>query len=150
VKLTAGQRSGVMVRIEFAHGELADLAEYGGLDWVTYQADSKSRRNVERIAENVANAVIDIAKILLAAGGSEVPETYREVLVATVPAGLADESQVADLIRLAQLRNRLSHRYLDYKWELVQWFLRGGQQAVTAWLARCRQAIGGATRPPGE
>jgi uncharacterized protein YutE (UPF0331/DUF86 family) len=141
VKLTAGQRTAVMVRIEFARGELADLAEYSNLDWVTYQAEPKSRRNVERIAENVANALIDIAKILLAAGESEVPETYREVLAATVPAGLADEGQAVDLIRLAQLRNRLSHRYLDYKWELIQWFLDGGQQAVTAWLARCQQGL---------
>ncbi len=147
MKLTAGQRSGVMVRIEFARGELADLAEYSALDWVAYQAESKSRRNVERIAENVASAVIDIAKILLAAGGFPVPETYREVLVATVPAGLAGESQVADLIRLAQLRNRLSHRYLDYKWELIKWFLDGGEHAVSAWLDRCRQAAEEA--PPG-
>ena len=141
MKLTAGQRSGVMVRIEFARGELADLAEYGDLNWIVYQSNAKSRRNVERIAENVANATIDIAKILLAAAGSEVPETYRDVLVATVPAGLADESQVPDLIRLAQLRNRLSHRYLDYKWELIRWFLECGQQAVGAWLDRCERAV---------
>jgi hypothetical protein len=39
------------------------------------------------------------------------------------------------------LRNRLRHRYLDYKWELLKWFLDGGQQAVGAWLDRCQQAV---------
>lgn len=77
MRLTAGQRAAVAVRIEFARAELADADEYANLDWSTYQADAKARRNVERIAENVANATIDIAKILLAGQGASVPETYR-------------------------------------------------------------------------
>ena len=143
MKLTAGQRTAAMVRIEFARGELADLAEHSRLDWIAFQiqAESKSRRNVERIAENVAKAAIDIAKILLSVREVAVPATYREVLAATVPAGLADENQAPELIRLAQLRNRLSHRHLDYKWELVTWFLDGGQLVVSTRLDRCGQAV---------
>ena len=71
---------------------------------------------MERIAENVANAVIDIAKILVAAAGGGVPGTYREVLEATAGADLCTADTARELVRLAQLRNTLAHRYLDYKW----------------------------------
>jgi uncharacterized protein YutE (UPF0331/DUF86 family) len=131
----------VAARIEFARTELADLAEYASLDWVAYQADARARRNVERIADNVANATIDIAKILLAAGRAAVPETYRDVLAATVPAGLADASEAAELVQLARLRNTLAHRYLDYKWEILKWFLEDGRLAVARWLDRCERRI---------
>ena len=104
------------------------------MDWMTYQRDSKARRNVERIIENVANAVIDIAKILLAASALAAPPTYRDVLQMMAPAGLADPETALELIRLAPLRNSLAHGYLDYKWEGVKWFLQSGGDAVVAWL----------------
>ena len=141
MRLTAGQRAAVAVRIEFARAEIADAQEYASLDWATYQTDAKARRNVERIAENVANAAADTAKILLAGRGSAVPETYREVLTALAPAGLAESGAVPDLVRLAQLRNTLSHRYLDHKWALIKWFIDNGRSGVGAWLDRCERVI---------
>lgn len=133
---SAGQRAAVATRIEFARAELADLAEYAHLDWVTYQSDAKARRNVERIAENVANAAIDVAKILLAAAGSPAPDTYREIMAAAVPAGFAEPEEASDLVQLVRLRNTLSHRYLDYKWDALKWFLAEGRLAVAKWLDR--------------
>lgn len=141
MKVTASQRSAVAVRIEFARGELADLAEYSALDWMTYQQDRKARRNVERMAENIANAVIDVAKILLSASGSDVPATYREVLGALGGAGLAGQGTTEEFVRLAQLRNTLSHRYLDYKWESLKWFLRTGSARVAEWLEQCEAIV---------
>lgn len=139
MKLTASQRHAVLVRIDFARSELRDLEEYRGMDWVRYQSDRTSRRNVERIAENVANAVIDVAKILLSASGVTVPDTYRDVLAATPSAGLADEAAAQDLAALARLRNVLAHRYLDYKWEGIRWFLESGSATVSRWLDRCER-----------
>jgi len=141
LKPTAPQHAAVVARMEFIRSELGDLSEYRDLDWLAYQRDRKARRNVERIAENVANAAIDVAKILLAASEITVPGTYREVLEATLPAGLADEATSRELVRLAQLRNTLSHRYLDYKWDGVKWFLHSGSAAVLAWLTACEHAI---------
>lgn len=141
MRLTASQHAAVTVRVEFARSELADLGDYGDLDWVSYQRDAKARRNVERIAENVANAVIDIAKILLSASGGGVPGTYREVLEATLAAGLASGSTTDELVRLAELRNALAHPYLDYKWEGLKWFLRPGSAAVRAWLDESERTV---------
>ena len=141
MKVTASQRSAVAVRIEFARGELADLAEYSALDWMTYQQDRKARRNVERMAENIANAPVDVGKTLLSASGSDVPATYREVIGALGGAGLAGQGTTEEFIRLAQLRNTLSHRYLDYKWESVKWFLRTGSARVAEWLEQCEAIV---------
>lgn len=49
-------------RVHFCRTELSDLAEYHDLTWANYQTDRKNRRNVERIIENVCNAIIDISK----------------------------------------------------------------------------------------
>jgi uncharacterized protein YutE (UPF0331/DUF86 family) len=137
MRLTAVQALAVRARTEFVRSELADLGAHRDMDWTAYQEDRSRRRNVERIAENVANAAVDIAKILLAAAGGPVPATYREVVLATAPAGLADEVMAAELARLAQLRNALSHRYLDYRWDALKWFLRSGCTAVEAWIEAC-------------
>ncbi len=141
MKPSAAQYAAILARIEFVRSELGVLAEYRDLGWPEYQRDRKARRNVERIAENVANATIDVAKILLATTPFPVPATYREVLETTVPAGLADEASATELVRLAQLRNTLSHRYLDYKWDGIKWFLRTGAIFVAEWLRACERVL---------
>lgn len=56
------QRSSIIKRIAFIESEMSDLAEYQSLDFTTYTQNRKTRRDVERIIENIANAIIDIGK----------------------------------------------------------------------------------------
>jgi uncharacterized protein YutE (UPF0331/DUF86 family) len=42
-----------------------DLKEFKEMDYGIYLQNRAKRRNVERIVENVSNAMIDIGKILL-------------------------------------------------------------------------------------
>lgn len=139
MNLTPSQRHGLRVRIDFARQELGDLERYRELTWLQYQSDRDARRIVERIIENVANALLDISKILLSSLGQPTPGTYREIMLALAVAELASEDLAQDLATLAGLRNTLAHRYLDYKWEGVRWFLTKGIESVNRWLNRCEE-----------
>lgn len=60
-------------------------------------------------------------------------------MLALAAAELASEDLAQDLATLAGLRNTLAHRYLDYKWEGVRWFLTKGIESVNRWLNRCEE-----------
>ena len=73
------QKTSIAKRIDFIESELKDLGEYEGLDFDTYSQNRKARRDVERISENIANATIDIGKVILAGEDIELPETYKDI-----------------------------------------------------------------------
>ena len=147
MNLSPSQRHGIRVRIDFAREELADLQRYREITWVQYQADRDTRRIVERIIENVANALLDITKILLSALGHPSPGTYREIMLALAVTGLAPADLAQDLATIAGLRNTLAHRYLDYKWDGVHWFLKKGMDRVQWWLDQCEALLERETSP---
>jgi phosphoribosylformylglycinamidine (FGAM) synthase PurS component len=59
VPLNTIQKTSIIKRIDFVETELKDLEEYKHLDFNTYAKDRKTRRDVERITENIVNAVIE-------------------------------------------------------------------------------------------
>ena len=73
------QKISIAKRIDFIESELKDLEEYEDLDFDTYSRNRKARRDVERISENIANATIDIGKVILAGEEIGLPETYRDI-----------------------------------------------------------------------
>lgn len=79
--ITDEQVISIIRRLRFLAAELDDLKAYGEMDYLQYQSDRKSRRDVERIIENLVNAALDIAKILIAGEDLEVPETYRQAFL---------------------------------------------------------------------
>lgn len=103
----------LLERVQFLDQELQDTDQFRGIELAVYHADRARRRNVERWAENILNALIDIAKVLLASQHQPMPRTYRGALLAFgLLAGLSrdDAERLADL---ARLRNLLAHEYLD-------------------------------------
>lgn len=136
LRLTPEDESYLRERVNFCRTELADLEEYRSLSWQAYQADRKSRRNTERIIENVCNAIIDMSKSLLAAADAPPATTYREALLALPLTGLLSAAEAEALARLAPLRNALSHQYLDYKWSAIQRFIHQDSSFVSAFLDR--------------
>lgn len=137
-------------RIHFCRTELADLQEYRSLTWHVYQADRRTRRDVERIIENVCNAVIDMSKNLLAAVAAPPGATYREVLLMLPLTGLVSTAEAEGLAGLAPLRNALSHRYLDYKWDAIQKFIRQDSDSVSLFLDRVEALLAANRRASGS
>jgi len=132
--LNSIQKTSIIKRIDFIEIELKDLDEYKNLDFSTYARDRKARRDVERIIENIVNAVIDIGKIILAGEDLELPDTYREIFVKLGDSGLIDAQHAGCLSDLVRLRNILAHQYLDIKWDMLKDFIEQGSKEVKRFL----------------
>lgn len=72
--------------------ELADLPQFGGMSQEEYIADRNRRRNLERLAENVVNAAVDIAKVILSGEPLPIPDTYRETILLLHQAGVLEKT----------------------------------------------------------
>lgn len=127
--LRDADRARLMQILDFVAEELGDRAAFSDLSLERYRTDRHLRRDVDRWAEMLINAAIDIAKIVLASEHREVPRTYGQILddLRTVD-GFASN---ADRLRgLATLRNVLAHEYLDLRYTQVKRFVDSDSIAV--------------------
>ncbi len=114
-------RSRLVRIVDFLEDELADAPQFAGMDMERYSTDRNFRRSVERWVENLVNASIDAAKIVLASERRSVPQTYRETveMIATVD-GFRDMTAIArQLAANTRIRNMLAHEYLDLRYTRV-------------------------------
>lgn len=132
--LEKAQKEAIIRRIAFAEIELTDLAAFRSIDYEIYRKDSLKRRNLERIAENIANVIIDIGKIVLAGENVETPGTYREVFLRMHELGFITKGMADKLGDLARMRNILAHQYLDLKWENLRTFTENAPAAVEEFI----------------
>ena len=95
--------------------ELEDFQAYVQLDCLQYQNDRKSRRDLERIIENLINAALDIAKILIAGEDLEVPEAYRHVFIQLGEVGIIGKELALALAETTGIRNILASPSLRNK-----------------------------------
>jgi uncharacterized protein YutE (UPF0331/DUF86 family) len=119
----------------FLETELTDLRAFADMRYGNYQSDRAQRRNLERCVENIVNASLDIAKILLVSERLPIPPTYKEYFL-QLPAvsGFLDESVAENLAAWARLRNILAHEYLDIRWQRIREFLDSGWQSYESLL----------------
>ncbi|OGC13447.1 hypothetical protein A3J90_03635 [candidate division WOR-1 bacterium RIFOXYC2_FULL_37_10] len=118
--LNSDQKQSVIERVSFMQVELSDLAKYKNIDWPTYSNERETRRNVERIIENIANSVIDVCKITLAGETTEIPGTYQDIVLKLGEIKIISKDLVSQLASLTKARNVLAHQYLDIKWDLIK------------------------------
>src|SRR3989338_8782935 len=124
------QKESIATRLAFIETELSDFEKLKDTSWLTYQNSRDLRRNVERICENLANACIDIGKIILAGESIEMPESYRDVIRKLGGAKIIPQKLSDDLSDLIIIRNILAHQYLDLKWDKIKSFLEKGSQII--------------------
>jgi uncharacterized protein YutE (UPF0331/DUF86 family)/predicted nucleotidyltransferase len=126
--------------LDYVADEVRDRGEFEALDLGAYRNDRGLRRNVERWAEMLINAAIDIAKIALASSGRPAPQTYRQVLEE-----LSTLKPFSDLpgdpAALAKLRNLLAHEYLDLRFSELRRFIDSGVEVVEAMALRARTLL---------
>jgi uncharacterized protein YutE (UPF0331/DUF86 family)/predicted nucleotidyltransferase len=128
--------------VEYLRTELADAALYEGLDAARYRSDGHYRRAAERWVENLVNASIDIAKIIVASEHSTMPQTYRGVTEALSSVS-PFEGPAGDLAANTRVRNALAHEYLDLRYRQVSHVAGQARdiygrlvEATDEWLAR--------------
>ena len=118
------QKEDVARRIDFIRIQLKDLEQFKNLDWKTYSKDRNVQRNVERLAENVANASIDICKIMLVGEDVELPNSYKEIILKLGEVKVLEPEVAKKIAEYAGLRNILAHQYLDLRWDKIKSFIK--------------------------
>lgn len=122
--LVPEQKVRLLERLQFLDEELKEIGIFEELTFKEYQDNKIQRRNVERWAENIINASIDIAKIVLASEKKMMPKTYEEALRNFgILAGLTEED-AKKLSRFANIRNILAHEYLEVLYGRIQHFIK--------------------------
>lgn len=107
----------------FFETEFADFPRFSKIDWKKYNEDRDTRRILERWVENLVNCSIDMAKILIISENLNMPPSYREILRALGATPYFDEKFGNDVSNWAELRNIITHDYMDMSWARIRKFL---------------------------
>lgn len=125
--LAPEDKTRLIERIQFLESEFQEIDSFKDLTLGEYQKDKVKRRNIERWTENIINATIDIAKIILASEKKEILKTYEESLLKFgLFAGLEDE-EAEKISTFTRLRDILAHEYLDILYKRIKNFITDSQ-----------------------
>lgn len=139
---SAEQKGSLISRLSFLESELKELKENSNLDWQDYLEDKPRRRNVERMIENIVNALVDISKIILSDKTTgAIPTTYAEVVLKLSELKIIDFEVAEKLAEYVKLRNFLAHQYLDLRWDKIKRFLREAPVQFEQFIEQVKKAI---------
>lgn len=113
----------LLERIQFLESEFREIEGFKELTLEEYRQDKVKRRNIERWTENIINATIDIAKVVLASEKKEMPRTYEQALSSFGFFIGFEEKEANELSTFARLRNILAHEYLDVTYDRIKKFI---------------------------
>ena len=109
--------------LQFITEEIKEFeSEYASKKFNNYQEDKKLQKLMDRTVENILTALIEICGTILVQEGVDV-ENYGEALAKCCKLlGLSEEEQ-RNLSKLAIQRNRLAHRYLNFRWQAIKTYV---------------------------
>lgn len=108
--------------LQFISHEMMEFdAEYANKTWQEYQEDKKIQKIMERTVENILTALIEISGSILTQEGIVV-ENYADALRKCAKLFKLAEEEQQNIEKLATIRNRLAHRYLNFKWEGINMY----------------------------
>jgi uncharacterized protein YutE (UPF0331/DUF86 family) len=112
----------IIETIQFISKEIREFEnEYEKISWQEYGQNSKIQKLIERTVENILTAFIELAGTYLAQMKIS-GENYSDILRKFSQNLACTEDDVEKIASLASQRNRLAHRYLDYKWQAIKLF----------------------------
>ena len=108
--------------IQYLSEEIGEFeSEYADKTWKDYQNDKKLQKLVDRTVENVLTALIEVCGTILTEKGIGV-DSYSDALKKSAKLLGFSETDQDVLSRLAIQRNRLAHRYLNFRWQAIKMF----------------------------
>lgn len=140
MSLTPEARALLIEHSTFLENEFADIALFKAMTYEVYVKDRSARRNLERWIENLVMASLDIAKIVLASDKRQTPQTYRETLKIFAIEYL-DPAIAEILSNTADMRNIISHEYLDIRWERIRKFISEAEQLYLKVIHRVKDML---------
>ena len=130
--------------LQFLEQEVRDFKAFKSLSWREYADEhtKTKKREVERWVEQLMNAAIDAAELVLASERRVMPETYREMVAALGLIQPFDQSDACErLAGFVKVRNLLAHEYLDYRWKEISAFLAETEPFFRALLDHLKQFL---------
>lgn len=115
-------RGRILDSIRFITEEVKEFEkEYENRSRREYEDDRKLQKLIDRTVENILTAMIEVCGTFLTEEGVAV-ESYGEALKKTGKHLSLSEEEQNDLAKLALQRNRLAHRYLNFRWQAIRFF----------------------------
>jgi uncharacterized protein YutE (UPF0331/DUF86 family) len=114
--------------IRFISEEMKEFEEeYSRRTKDDYQNDRKLQKLIDRTVENILTALVEICGSFLTENGVAA-DSYADALKKCGQSLNLSEEDQERLASLAVHRNRLAHRYLNFRWQAVQDF--SGKRAL--------------------
>jgi len=131
----------LLKHINFVEAEIGDYPKFKTLTWKEYSDDRDKRRNVERWTENIINSSIDIAKAILILEGKNLPDNYKEIVLAVSTIKELEIDSADQLSRWVKFRNILAHEYLDIKWTSIKKFIAETEPLYRTFLDKAKEYL---------
>ena len=108
--------------VQFISEELRKFEnDYAEKSWQDYRDDKKLQKLIDRTVENILTALIEVCGAILVEEGFAVG-SYGEALKKCSKLFNISAGEQERLSKLALQRNRLAHRYLNYRWQAIEIF----------------------------
>jgi uncharacterized protein YutE (UPF0331/DUF86 family) len=115
-----GAKGRILDSIRFLSEEIKEFCEeYAGKTWQEYEGDRRLQKLMDRTVENILTAIIEVCGSFLTEKGIAV-DSYGEALKKSGEILGFSESEQELLFKMALQRNRLAHRYLNFRWQAIK------------------------------
>ncbi len=123
----------IIESLQYIARELKEFEnDYQSKTWQEYQNDTKLQKLIDRTVENILTALIEICGTILTQESIRV-ESYAQVLKECAKHLGFSENEQNIFAQLAVQRNRLAHRYLNFRWQTIEMF-KNNRHAISKLL----------------
>ena len=114
----------IAARLSVIARSVSALKELQRLSFDEFEADHILQSAAERDFQVAIQAALDIASIILASIGVDIPDTYAEIFAGLAEVGVIPADFAQRLVGMAKFRNVLVHMYLDVDLELMYRYIQ--------------------------
>ncbi len=112
----------ILDSLQFISAEMKEFKDdYSEKNLSDYENDRRLQKLMDRTVENILTALIEVCGTLNTENGIDV-SSYQEAIRECARFLKFTEEEQSRLARLAPLRNRLAHRYLNFRWQVIKTF----------------------------
>lgn len=112
----------IMESLSYITREMNEFdSDYMSKTWADYSSDGKLQKLIDRTMENILTAIIEVSGVILTEMDI-VTESYVDVMKKIGDYFKFTNGEKENLAKLAVQRNRLAHRYLNFRWQVVKFY----------------------------
>ncbi|MBI5681893.1 MAG: hypothetical protein HZC45_01785 [Deltaproteobacteria bacterium] len=113
----------ILESLAFITKEMGEFeSDYELKTWQEYSTDTKLQKLIDRTIENILTAVVEVSGVILTEKDIEA-DSYPDVMRKTGGCFGFNEGEKEILAKFAVQRNRLAHRYLNFRWQVVKFYV---------------------------